>query len=121
MLALLAVPAALLGALLAHWVLLLFGHWYAEYGSETLVFLALAGIPIAAQNWLITILRLSGQLLAITVCNGVYAVAICGLAWVWAPHGLDTVGAAWFFGSFIGVMAATGAVLLGARRGALSR
>jgi O-antigen/teichoic acid export membrane protein len=120
LLAMMALPAAIGGALLAHYIMLVFGHAYAVHGSGALVLLALAAIPIAAQNWLITVLRLTGQLLAITVSNIVYAFGICGLAWFLAPHGLSMIGAAWLGGSFLGVVAAIIGVLLGKRRGALN-
>jgi O-antigen/teichoic acid export membrane protein len=120
LLAMMALPAALLGAVLAHYIMLLFGHPYAVHGSGALEFMALAAIPIAAQNWLITVLRLTGQLLAITLSNVAYAVGICGLAWFLAPHGLTMVGAAWFFGSLAGVVVAIVAVLMGKRRGTLA-
>jgi O-antigen/teichoic acid export membrane protein len=120
LLAMMAVPAAIIGAIGAHWIMLVFGHAYAIHGSGALELMALAAIPIAAQNWLITILRLTNQLLAITVSTVVYAVGICGLAWLLAPHGLMMVGAAWLLGSLASVGAATIAVLLGKRRGALN-
>jgi O-antigen/teichoic acid export membrane protein len=120
LLAMMALPAALAGAVLAHYIMLVFGHAYAVHGSGALELMALAAIPIAAQNWLITVLRLTGQLLAITLSNVVYAVAICGLAWFLAPHGLTMVGGAWLFGSSAGVVVAAIAVLLGKRRGVLS-
>jgi O-antigen/teichoic acid export membrane protein len=115
----LAVPAALAGTLLAHWIMLVFGGQYAAHGSDALMIMALGTIPVSAQNWLVTVLRLSGQLAAITVCNVVYAVAICGLAWILAPHGLTPVGAAWLLGPAIGAVAALVAVLWGVHRGPL--
>jgi O-antigen/teichoic acid export membrane protein len=120
-LAMIAVPAAIAGALLARPIMLVFGRSYALHGSQTLVLMALAAIPIAAQNWLVTVLRLTGQLFAITVSNAAYAIAICGLAWVLAPRGLRMVGGAWLLGSCAGVVVATVAVLRGARRGTLAR
>jgi hypothetical protein len=81
--------------------------------------MALATIPIAAQNWLVTVLRLSNQLTAITICNAVYAASICGLAWFLAPRGLTMIGVAWFLGSSAGAAMSTAAVLWGAHRGAL--
>jgi O-antigen/teichoic acid export membrane protein len=116
-LACLAVPAAITGAVFSHWILLVFGDQYARHATEALLFMALATIPIAAQNWLVTVLRLSNQLTAITICNAVYAASICGLAWFLAPHGLTMIGAAWLLGSLAGVVTSTGAVLWGAHRG----
>jgi O-antigen/teichoic acid export membrane protein len=120
LLAMMAIPAAIGGALLAHWIMLVFGNAYSIHGSGALEIMALGAIPIAAQNWLITVLRLTGQLMAITISNLVYAVGICGGAWFLAPHGLTMIGAAWVFGSSAGVLAATVAVLMGKRRGALA-
>lgn len=120
LLAMMAIPAAIGGALLAHWIMLVFGHAYAIHGSGALEIMALGAIPIAAQNWLITVLRLTGQLMAITLSNLVYAIGICGGAWFLAPHGLTMIGAAWVFGSSAGVLTATVAVLMGKRRGTLA-
>jgi O-antigen/teichoic acid export membrane protein len=121
LLAMIAIPAAIIGAVSARWIMLVFGHTYAIHGSGALEIMALAAIPIAAQNWLITVLRLTGQLVAITVSNAVYAIGICGGAWFLASHGLSVMGAAWLFGSLAGFLAGTVAVLLGKRRGALAR
>jgi O-antigen/teichoic acid export membrane protein len=121
LLAMMAIPAAVLGAALSPWILLVFGKSYSSHGSSALMFMAVAAIPIAAQNWLITILRLTGQLLAITVSNAVYAVGICGVAWWLGPRGLSMVGVAWLLGSSAGVLVATVALLRGARRGELAR
>jgi O-antigen/teichoic acid export membrane protein len=118
-LAFLAVPAAIAGALLSHWILVIFGDQYARHATEALLLMALATIPIATQNWLVTVLRLSNQLTAISICNVVYAGSICGLAWFLAPRGLTMIGAAWLLGSLAGVVVATGAVVWGAHRGAL--
>jgi O-antigen/teichoic acid export membrane protein len=92
-------PCVLVVALAAHWVLELFGLKYSQHGTVTLVLLAVAGIPIAACNWLWTVLRLSSRLRAIVVSSGVYTVVICGLAWFLAPHGLTGVAAAWPIGA----------------------
>jgi O-antigen/teichoic acid export membrane protein len=119
MLASMAVPAAIAGAVFSHWILLVFGDAYARHGSEALMLMALATIPVATQNWLVTVLRLSGQLAAITVCNIAYAVSICTLAWFLAPHGLTMVGAAWLLGPLVGVVGAGGTVFWSSRHGAL--
>jgi O-antigen/teichoic acid export membrane protein len=114
LLAVLSIPAALVVALTAHLLLSIFGGGYARHGSEALVLMACAALPVAAQNWLLTVLRLSGQLVAITVCNVVYAAGICSLAWFLVPHGLGMVGAAWLLGALGGVAVAALAVVFGA-------
>jgi O-antigen/teichoic acid export membrane protein len=118
-LACLAIPAAIAGAVFAHWILLVFGDQYARHSTEALVLMALATIPISANNWLVTVLRLSNQLVAITICNLVYAGSICGFAWFLAPRGITMIGASWLLGSLIAVVVSGSAVLWGAHRGAL--
>lgn len=120
LLAVLTLPACLVVAAGAPLVLDLFGGSYASHGPGALTMLALAAIPVAAFNLLVTILRLVGQLRAIVVSNGAYAVAICGLSWVLAPHGLSLVGAAWLGGSLTGAIVAAIAVGFGVRRRAMA-
>jgi O-antigen/teichoic acid export membrane protein len=119
-LAVLVVPACIVVVAMAHPIMSLFGANYAAHGTGVLIAMALAAIPIAAQNWLITVLRLSGQLVAVSVCNVIYAVAICGLAWVLSGHGLTSLSASWLVGGGFGLVAAAFAVCLGARRGTLT-
>ena len=102
----LCLPPCLMLAAAAHWILLVFGARYSEHGTAALAVLAVAAVPVAASNWLWTALRLSGQLRALVLSNGVYAITICGLAWLLAPYGLAAVAAAWLAG---GVLAAAAA------------
>jgi O-antigen/teichoic acid export membrane protein len=102
----LCLPAGLVLFLIAHWLLLMFGSKYSQHGTAALMVLAVAVIPVAANCWLQTVLRLSGRLRAIVVSNSVYAVAICGLAWFLAPHGLTGLAAAWPVGALLGAAAA---------------
>jgi hypothetical protein len=71
---------------------------------------AAAAIPIAANNWLMTVLRLSGRLRAIVASSGVYAVAICALAWFLASHGLAVLTAAWPIGGLVGAGVAAASI-----------
>ena len=102
----LCLPACLALVVTAHWVLLAFGTRYSQDGTSTLILLAAAAIPIAANNWLWTVLRLSGRLRALVVSSGAYAIAICGLAWMLAPHGLTVLTAAWPVGGLLGTAVA---------------
>jgi O-antigen/teichoic acid export membrane protein len=99
-------PACLLLILGGHWLLLAFGPEYSEQGTRALMLLAIATIPIAANNWLWTVLRLAGRLRAIIVSSCVYAFAICSLAWLLAPHGLAALACAWPLGALCGTLAA---------------
>ena len=94
-------PACLVLVVAAHWALLAFGAKYSQHGTPSLILLAVAAMPIAANSWLWTVLRLSGQLRVLVLSNGVYAVAICGLAWLLAPTGLTGLTAAWPIGSLL--------------------
>jgi O-antigen/teichoic acid export membrane protein len=102
----LCLPPCLVLVVAAHWILLAFGAKYSQYGAPSLILLAVAAVPIAANNWLLTVLRLQGRLRAIVLSSGVYAIAICGLAWLLAPHGLDVLAAAWPIGGLLGAAVA---------------
>jgi O-antigen/teichoic acid export membrane protein len=102
----LCLPACLVLTLSAHWVLLAFGSKYSQHGASSLILFSLAALPIAAGNWLMTVLRLAERLSAIVVSNVINAAAICGLAWYLAPRGLTAVAAAWPIGALAGALVA---------------
>lgn len=101
MLMMLCIPAALVIVGGGRWLLLAFGRPYYQNGYVSLVVLALAAGPIAANYWFVTVLRLAGKLREIVAVNGVYAASTCLLAWVAASHGLSAVAMAWFVGALI--------------------
>jgi O-antigen/teichoic acid export membrane protein len=103
-------PACLALIIAARWVMLTFGARYSHYGTQSLMVLALAVIPIAASHWSWTVLRLTGQLRPLVASAGVYALAICGLAWFLAPHGLTAVAASWPIGCSLSAIVASAAV-----------
>lgn len=95
LLALFCVPATIVLALAARWLLLLFGHDYSVHGTDVLIVLATSALPFGAFNWLMTVLRLIGRLSFIVVGNVVYALLTCALAWALAPRGLAVLSLAW--------------------------
>jgi O-antigen/teichoic acid export membrane protein len=114
----LCLPACAAFALASHWLLLVFGARYSRHATAVLIVLALAGPPIAANNWLQALLRLQHRLRAAVLSTAVRAVLTCALAWLLAPHGLAALAAAWPVGS---LAAAAGTALayrplLGGRR-----
>jgi len=112
----LCVPGFIVMVLLAHWMLLLFGAKYAGNAVSCLIALSTAVIPIAANNWLLTVLRLANRLKAIVISNVCYAVVICGLAWFLAPHGLGATALSWPIGVSVGSVVAGIAVVNVIRR-----
>jgi O-antigen/teichoic acid export membrane protein len=110
------VPGCLALIVAAHWVMLAFGAKFSHYGTPSLMVLALAVIPIAAFQWSWTVLRLTGQLRPLIASAGVYALAICGLAWFLAPHGLTAVAASWPVGCSLAAIVASAAVAVTPRR-----
>ncbi len=108
----LCLPACLVLVVGAHWVLLAFGTRYSRHAAASLVLLAAAAVPIAANHWLWTVLRLSGQLRGLVLSSGTYAIAICGLAWLLAPHGLSALTAAWPLGGLLAAAVAAAAAAL---------
>jgi O-antigen/teichoic acid export membrane protein len=114
-------PACLLVTLASHWILLAFGAKYSEHAAGSVSLLTVAALPIAATNWLLTLLRLAGRLGAIIVSNAVYAVAICGIAWFLAPRGLTAVTAAWPIGALLCALVAGVGSIGAVPRGAPAR
>ena len=108
-LVMLCIPTALSVIGGGRWLLLAFGRSYYQNGYISLVILALAAGPIAANYWFLTVLRLAGKLRAIVGINATYAVGTCLLAWVGAPHGLSAVAVAWFCGALIAACVAAAA------------
>jgi O-antigen/teichoic acid export membrane protein len=99
-------PMCLVVVVAAHWVLLAFGVKYSQHGTPTLILLAVAAVPIGANDWLQTVLRLAGALRAIVWSGIVSAVAVCALAWLLAPYGLTALTASWAIGSSLGAVVA---------------
>ena len=112
----LCLPACVILVVAAHLVLSAFGTKYSQHGAPALMVLAVAAIPLAANSWLQTVLRLAGRLRAIVVSNGVYAIAICGLAWILAPHGLTGLATAWPIGGLLGAAATAAAAAAAAAK-----
>jgi O-antigen/teichoic acid export membrane protein len=100
------VPLSLALTAASHWILLAFGVKYSEYGAMSLVMLSLGAVPLSANNWLWTILRLSGRLRSLIFSCTAYAIAVCFIAWALAPHGLAAVASAWPLGGLVGTVTA---------------
>lgn len=115
LLVVLFVPMCLVVVVGAHWVLLVFGVKYSQFGTPTLMLLAAAAVPMGANNWLQTVLRLAGALKAIVWSGMVCAVSVCALAWFLAPYGLTALSVAWVIGSTLGALVA-GIGFIGVRR-----
>jgi O-antigen/teichoic acid export membrane protein len=104
-LAALCIPAFILVVLFGHQLLAAFGPKYANHTGSMLIMLAVAVFPIAASNWCMTVLRLvTNKLGPIVWASAVSDVVIIGLAWVWAPHGLEAVAMAWPLGCTAGLL-----------------
>jgi len=93
------VPAGVVTAVAAHWILLAFGSAYSLHGTRSLELLAAAVLSVAACSWGWNVLRVTGRLSRLIVSTAVYAASICGSAWFLAPHGLTAVSAAWLAGA----------------------
>ncbi len=105
-LALLCIPPCAFMIFAGRWLLLAFGSRYYHHAGTSLTVLALAAGPVALNNWALTLLRLAGKLGAIVVSTAVYAVSICGLAWIGAAHGITGVAVAWPIGALLGAAVA---------------
>jgi O-antigen/teichoic acid export membrane protein len=93
------IPAFLLMLFSSHFVLAAFGAQYGAHAGGCLIVLASGILPQAANNWFLTVLRLSNRLQAIVWSNVVYGAVVIGLAWTLAPHGLTAVSLSWPIGT----------------------
>jgi O-antigen/teichoic acid export membrane protein len=100
------VPAFLVMLLGGHYALLAFGPKYAAHAQGSLIALAAAVLPIAADNWFLTVLRLYNRLKAIMWSNGVYGATVIALAWILTSHGLTAVSLCWPIGASAGALVA---------------
>jgi len=112
----LCIPSFAAVILFGHQLLHVFGANYGNNAAGSLLPLTAALLPIAAQNWFLTILRLSSQFRAIVWSNVVFAVVITGLAWVLAPRGLSAVAMAWPIGASAAALVAGVAAMRTIRR-----
>ncbi len=86
----LVVPAAVAIAILAPYVLRLFGRQYAEHGAPTLALLALSAIPNAITALHISIYRVRRQMRTLVALMA----ALCGSVLLLAPLLLELIGIA---------------------------
>lgn len=112
----LCVPAFIVVLLLGHEMLLAFGPNYGAHATPVLIALTTAVLPIALNNWSLTILRLSNKLQAVVWSNVVYVVVITGLAWILSGHGLGLVALAWPIGTSCSALVAGSAAYMAIRR-----
>jgi O-antigen/teichoic acid export membrane protein len=104
---LLFVPGCAVLLLTANWILLAFGAKYRAHSVASLDLLAVTVIPLAVCNWSWTVLRLLGRLRVLVLSTAVYACAICGSAWILAPHGLAALTVGWPIGCALAAVVAT--------------
>jgi O-antigen/teichoic acid export membrane protein len=100
-------PAVATVVLLAHPILMVFGPQYAAGGRDTLVVLALSAFAVAFNTWSSFLLKITRQLLALTLSNVVYAGGTVLLVVLGVAHGPVWVAAAWGVGNLLSGVAAT--------------
>jgi O-antigen/teichoic acid export membrane protein len=110
------VPASIVVALLARWILLLFGPAYSVNATSALTVFALSAPFVALLAASTTVLRVRKWLRAIVATNLVYAVVILGLGIPAASHGLAWVAASWLIGNVLACALAAGLAALCLRR-----
>jgi O-antigen/teichoic acid export membrane protein len=99
-----ALPAIVVVIVCARWILLVFGARYSAHGTDALIVLVTAGVPIAAVGLIETPLRLLGRLHVIVWSSVLFAAVTCGFAWLFAGHGLVAVAAAWPIGTALSAL-----------------
>lgn len=110
LLAIAIVPAAIVLGAGGKWLLLVFGSDYSTKAWTALLVLACAAPAVAAYGWAATLVKATGQLRALILCNVVFAVVSISLTAALAERGLVWVAAAWFLAN--AAAAATAGVAL---------
>lgn len=89
-------PAMLIIWLGGHYILLLFGPNYAQYGLPLLRIGTIEAVPDAITNIYVSVLRVQGRLRSAAILNLGMAALTLTLAWILLPV-LGITGAAWAF------------------------
>lgn len=110
----LMIPASILLAAVAHWLLRIFGPEYSRNAASALAVLALGGIGVSLNSWTGSLLRITDRLWSLVLSNVLYAGTIIGLAAAWVHAGLVWVAWAWVIGNV--ASGTVGALLLLPRR-----
>ncbi|MEO5875963.1 MAG: glycosyltransferase [Streptosporangiaceae bacterium] len=113
----LLVPAVVVAAVGAPWLLLLFGGSYAEEGAGCLRLLALAAL-LGAGNYLVDATLIAADRRgAYAVMNGANAVLVLACVAVLAPYGLTWAAAGWALAQGLSLLLGLAVVGRGTRRG----
>jgi O-antigen/teichoic acid export membrane protein len=105
-------PLVVVGALMAPWILVIFGSSYRAHGSETLLVLVLAAPAVALCQWTRALLQITKQLRALLVSQSLYAVIVLGASIALVGRGIGWVAAAYLVGNVIAGLVAGASFLL---------
>ncbi len=107
----LLVPAIVLAILAARPILAVFGPTYPDSAGPPLIALSLASLSVAMYAWAHSLLKITGQVVAVVVVNFAFAATVIGLSLLWASRGGVWVAAAWGLGHVVGAVLAVGFVV----------
>jgi O-antigen/teichoic acid export membrane protein len=93
------VPAAVVAALCAGFVLRLFGGQYAAQAHSLLVVLAFGSVAVGLYTWASYALKLARRLKHLMIGNVIYCAVIVGFSVILATRGLVWLGWAWTAGN----------------------
>ena len=92
----LVVPAAIVVFGTASFGLGFYGAVYAREGATLLRLLAIAAVPIVLNAWYLSYARVTNNIKAIIINQGLASVLTLGLTWLWLPdYGITGIGMAW--------------------------
>ncbi len=98
----LLVPAALVTAVLSHFLLAIFGHEYVTGANTLLQLFALGALPVAIYSALGAIFKITKNLHGIVMMNIAYAITIIGFSFALVPTwGLSAIGWGWVIGNIV--------------------
>lgn len=100
-LAAIVIPATIVLAVGAKWLLFVFGKNYSHEATQTLIFLALAAPAVTLYAASTVVMRIRREIGQLIVANVIYAGLIIGLATQFAHRGLQWVALAWLTGHLL--------------------
>jgi O-antigen/teichoic acid export membrane protein len=99
---------AVIVAVTAHWILLIYGADYSRNATSSLLILV-AALPIVALNNMAQILlKLRNRLSMVMIVNVASFIVILGLAELWSLRSIAWVALAWLLGNLVAALLAWG-------------
>lgn len=114
--AVLILPAVILVVAVAEPVLQMFGNSYVGVAKSTLIVLAVSSVAVGVHTWTSFLLKITGQLHAMVICELVFSISTIVLVVIAAGHGIVWIAVAWGAGNIMAGLVAVVALIVWRRQ-----